>query len=89
MAGVLAVTAVVVAAKVALVVPAATATLAGAVADALELDSVTTAPPTGAGPLSVTVPVDVAPPTRVAGARASADTAGELMVSTAVCVAPP
>ena len=85
----MAATAVVATEKVPVVAPAGTVTLAGTAADALVLESVTTAPPEGAAPLSVTVPVDGVPPTMVAGARVSADKTGGLMVSTAVCVAPP
>ena len=56
--------------KVAVVVPGATVTLASAWAAAvLLLESVTTAPPTGAGPLNVTVPVEESPPTTDVGLR--------------------
>lgn len=49
--------------NVALVNPAATVTLEGTVAaDVLLLESATTDPPAGAGPLSVTVPVEELPP---------------------------
>ena len=45
-------------------------TLVGTVTTAVfELDRVTIAPPEGAGPLSVTVPVEELPPTTLAGAR--------------------
>lgn len=54
-------------------VPAATVTLAGAVALAvLELVSVTKAPPVGATPFSVTVPVEVAPRMTLVGFRVTA-----------------
>lgn len=60
---VFALTAFVVRGKVALVFPFATTTVAGACAAAvLLLDSATVAPPLGAGPLRVTVPVAPAPP---------------------------
>jgi hypothetical protein len=62
----------------ALVAPAATITLEGALAAAvLLLESVTTAPPAGAGPLSVTVPVeDCTPPTTLVGFSASEESVG-------------
>jgi hypothetical protein len=53
--------------NVAVVAPAATVTLAGTWAAALLLESVTTAPPDGAAPLSVTVPVEPLPPITLAG----------------------
>ena len=54
--------------NVAVVAPAATVTLAGTCAAAvLLLDSVTTAPPAGAGPVNLTVPVDEIPPTTEVG----------------------
>jgi hypothetical protein len=86
-----AVTAVVVTVNVAVVTPAATAMLAGTVAEALVLESVTTAPPTGATALSVTVPVEVAPPTSDVGAsaRLATVTGTGLIVRIALCVAPP
>jgi hypothetical protein len=50
--------------------PAGTVTLAGTVADdVLELDSVTAAPPAGAAPVRVAVPVEGLPPTTVTGLR--------------------
>jgi len=58
----------------ALVEPATTVTLAGTVATlVLLLESVTTAPPEGAGPLRVTVPCDDTPPVTLVGLRASDD----------------
>ena len=55
--------------NVAVVEPVATVTLAGTWAAGLLLESVTTAPPAGAGPLSVTVPVEAFPPSTEAGFR--------------------
>ena len=86
-----AVTTDVVTANVAVVAPAATVTLTGTVADALLLDSVTTAPPEGAAAVSVTVPVEPDPPTTLAGLRArDASVAGTgFTARLAVCVALP
>ena|SRR5713101_1572530 len=62
------VTVLVVIVNVALVAFAATVTLAGTCAAAvLLLVSVTAAPPLGAGPLSVTVPCELVPPTTLLG----------------------
>ena len=67
-----AVTALVLAANVALLAPAATVTLAGTVAAAvLSLIRETAAPPLGAGPLRVTVPVDGDPPVTLVGLSAT------------------
>jgi hypothetical protein len=61
-------TAVVFTGNVALVAPAGTVTLEDTLAAPLSLARATCAPPEGAGPLSVTVPVeDCAPPTTVVG----------------------
>lgn len=58
--------------KLALVCPACTVTLEGTVAtDVLPLWSVTVAPPEGAGPLRVTVPVELFPPLTLVGLRVS------------------
>src|SRR5215469_647814 len=62
--------------NVALLAPAATATLAGTVTAALLLDSVTVAPPVGAAPLRVTVPVDELPPTTLVGFTVTEDKMG-------------
>ena len=65
--------------NVPLELPAATVMLAGTVATAvLLLDSVTTEPPDGAGPLSVTVPCDEVPPVTVVGDSDSVDSVGAL-----------
>ena len=54
--------------KVVLVAPAGTVTLEGTLATVvLLLESVTCAPPDGAGPLNATVPVDEFPPVTLAG----------------------
>ena len=64
-------TADVVTVNVLLAAPALTVTLAGTDAAAELSDSVTTAPPAGAGALSRTVPVDEAPPVTVVGLTVS------------------
>src|SRR2546422_5779484 len=76
--GVDAATALVVTVKVALVAPAGTMTLEGTLAAAvLLLESVTWAPPVGAGPLRVAVPVeDCAPPTTLVGFSVSDERGG-------------
>jgi hypothetical protein len=81
-------TALVVIVKLAVVVPAATVTLAGIVADVLLSDKVTTAPPLGAGPFSVTVPVELVPPVTVVGFRVKELSAGGLIVNPACTLAP-
>ena len=71
--------------KVAVVALAATVTLVGTWAAAvLLLDRVTTAPPTGAGPFKVTVPVDVLPPNTDAGLRVTEAGTGAITVKLAV-----
>ena len=61
-------TALVLTVNVALVAPAATVTLDGTLAAVvLLLESVTTAPPDGAAPLKVTVPVEEFPPVTLVG----------------------
>jgi hypothetical protein len=74
-AGVEALTAVVVIWKVPVVAPAATVAVAGTVAAALLLDNVTVAA-AAAAPLSVIVPVDEVPPVTVVGFSATDVTAG-------------
>jgi hypothetical protein len=75
--------------KVALVWPAATVTLAGTVATSKSaLESETTAPPVGAAPLRVTVPVDVTPPTTEVGLKVTEDGTGGVTVSVPVAVVP-
>ena len=85
-------TALVLTVKVAVVAPLGTVALAGTLATpGLVLESDTTAPPLGAGPLSVTVPVEELPPVTLVGLRLSEASvgAGGVTVSEAVCVAPP
>src|SRR5438067_13792132 len=75
--GVDAATALVLIVKVAVVLAAGTVTLEGTLAAALLLESVTCAPPAGAGPLSVTVPVDdCVPPVTLVGFNVSEETVG-------------
>jgi hypothetical protein len=78
--GVSAATGLVVTVNMAVVAPAATVILTGSCAAAvLLLVRLTTIPPAGAGPLSVTVPIDDAPPSSVAGLTLTAlrpETAG-------------
>src|SRR5437773_108259 len=91
-----AVTALVVIVNVALVAPAATVTLEGTVAAAvLLLESATVAPPAGAAPLNVTVPVeDCVQPITLVGLSVSDESVGAggaagVTTSEAVLVAPP
>ena len=79
------VTAVVVTVNVAVVALAATVTLDGTVAAALLLVRVTTAPPDGAGPLRVTVPVEGLPPVTEVGFRENVFSAGGVTARSAVC----
>ena len=51
--------------------------------------SITTIPPDGAGPESVTVPLTLAPPTTVDGLSVSEDVAGRVTVNVAVLGVPP
>jgi hypothetical protein len=76
--------------NVALVAPAATITLAGTVAAAvLLLDKLTTTPPAGAAPVSLTVAVDVFPPVTVVGFSVIVESAAGLTVRAAVFVTSP
>ena len=82
--------------NVALVAPAATVTLEGVLATlVLLLESVTTAPPAGAAPVSITVPVeDCVPPTTLVGFSVSEESVGVgggagVTVSEADLAAPP
>jgi hypothetical protein len=59
--------------NVALVDPAPTVTLVGVEAAALLSESVTTAPPDGAGPVKVTVPCEELPPTTLVGLTVSVE----------------
>ena len=84
---VVSITTVVLTVNVALVAPAGTVTLAGTLAtEGLLLEREMTAPPLGAGPLNVTVPVEdpIGPPTTVDGFRVSEDTVGSGAVTVSV-----
>ena len=71
--------------KVVLVDPADIVTLGGTcAADVLLLCNVTTAPPAGAAPLSVTVPVELFPPKTEVGLLVSAEKVAALTVRVAV-----
>ncbi len=79
--------------KFAPLAPAATVALAATLAAALSLESITCAPPVGAGPLNVAVPVeDCAPPVTVAGFSVTEESVGDAWagktVSEVVLVAP-
>jgi hypothetical protein len=88
-------TALVLTVNVALVAPAATVTLEGTVAAAvLLLESATCAPPAGAAPLNVTVPVEEFPPVIVEGFSVNEERVGGgggagVTVSEADLVTPP
>ena len=77
--------------NVAVVDPAGTVAVAGTVAtDESLLERETRAPPLGAGPFRVTVPVeDEIPPVTAVGFRVSDETMGGMTVSEAVFGVPP
>jgi len=82
-------TGLVVTVKVAVVAFAGTVTLAGTCAAAvLLLDRVTTAPPAGAGPFSVTVPVEEVPPITEVGLRVTELSVAAVTVNVVVLVTP-
>jgi hypothetical protein len=89
-AAVEAVTAVLVTVNVALELPALTVTDAGTTALVLLLDNATMMPPVGAGPVSVTVPVEEVPPVTLDGLSDTTEsaTAGGVIVSCDVRVTP-
>src|SRR5438477_12026716 len=74
--GVEAVTALVLTEIVSLVAPAATVTLEATVAEVLLLERFTMAPPAGAAPLRVTVPVEGDPPVTLPGLSIIEDSVG-------------
>jgi hypothetical protein len=73
-------TAAVVAVNVAELAPAGTTTDAGTVTAALSRKRATTAPPAGAGPFKVMVPIDEFVPTRDPGESVNWETTGGLTV---------
>jgi hypothetical protein len=76
-----------VAVNVALVCPAETVAVAGTLAAALLSCKLITAPPDGAGPLRITVPVELFPPVTVVGLSVTEETSKGLTVNAAVMVA--
>ena len=83
-------TATVVNENVALVLPPGTETVAGTkVTEGLLLDSDTSAPPLGAGPLSATVPVEPLPPTTEDGLKDRETSTGKMSKPIAFEVPPP
>jgi hypothetical protein len=82
------VTGTVVIVNVTVVCPAGTVTLAGTVAAVLVSDRDTTAPPVGAVPFSVTVPVEETPPTTVDGLRFTDSSAAGVTVRFALRLLP-
>jgi hypothetical protein len=82
------VTAVVVTVNVAVVLPAATVTVAGTVAEVLLLDKATEIPPVDEAALKVTVPVEELPPVTLVGLSDTDDKAlAGVTVSEAVLLA--
>src|SRR2546422_6135650 len=75
--------------KLALVPPGETVTLAGTTAAGLLLESVTCAPPAGAGAFSVTVPVEGLPPVTLVGLRASEEALKRIPVNYSDCYISP
>jgi hypothetical protein len=76
--------------KSALVLPAGTVTLVGTVvAQASLLERATTAPPAGASPLSITLPVEAVPADTVAGSTVTVAMWDHVMRPVALQVAPP
>jgi hypothetical protein len=79
--------------NVALVAPAGTVTTEGTLAAPLSLARANCAPPAGAGPLKVTVPVeDCIPPSTLVGFNVSEDTVGSgagIAMSVADLLPPP
>ena len=86
---VLPVTVVDVTVKVTLVAPAGTVTVTGTPATVELALRLTTSPPAGAGPLSVTVPVEVVPPTNVLGDTLIDDSLVAAMIRVLDCVVVP
>ena len=72
-------TATVLTGKVAVVIPDLTVTDSGTVAEVEVLESFTNAPPDGAGPVRVTVPVEDVPPSTVFGLRPTDATPGAVI----------